>query len=179
MRKICVLLFTSLALAATALGQAASPPKAAPPPSQPDSPRIKPPTATSTGGSVTSDNPLEAMLIAREKEVWEQIKKKNGQVFATYLAEDLIYVTRDGVHSKAETIKGIMEAGPQEVMLSDWKVVMIDKDAAIVTYTTKFGAAVACGPAPVPARETTVWVKRGGKWLAIFHQDTPTGSGGM
>ncbi|HVG35494.1 MAG TPA: nuclear transport factor 2 family protein [Pyrinomonadaceae bacterium] len=172
MRKVCILLFASLALAASALGQSA-------PTNQPDSPRIKPPTATSTGGSSSSDNPVEAMLIAREKEAWEQIKKKNGQGFSGYLAEDQIYVTKDGVHSKAETVKGVVEAGPTEIAFSDWKVVMIDKDAAIVTYTTKVGAAMACGPEPMTQRESTVWVKRGGKWLAIFHQDTPAGSGGM
>jgi len=172
MRKICILLFASLALASSALGQSA-------PTNQPDSPRIKPPTATTTGGSSTSDNPVEAMLIAREKEAWEQIKKKNSQGFSGYLAEDQIYVTKDGIHSKAETVKGVMEAGPTEFTLSDWKVIMIDKDAAIVTYTSKVGAAVACGPEPITQRESTVWVKRGGKWLAIFHQDTPAGSGGM
>jgi hypothetical protein len=174
MRKVCVLLFASLVLCATALGQNASAP-----PSQPDAARIKPPTATATGGSAASDNPLGAMLIAREQEVWEQIKKKNAQGFATYLAEDQIYVTKDGVHSKAETVKGIAEAGPPVVTFSDWKVMMIDKDAAIVTYTTKVGAVVACGPEPVTQRESTVWVKRGGKWLALFHQDTPAASAGM
>ena len=172
MRKFCILLIASLALAATSLGQSA-------PTSQPNSGRIKPPTATntSTGGSSAAANSLEEMLIAREKEVWELIKKKNAQGFAAYLAEDMIYVTTDGVHTKAETVKGIAEAGPPEVMLSDWKVMMIDKDAAIVTYTTKSGPAVACGPEPVTQRESTVWVKRGGKWLAVLHQDTPAKSG--
>src|SRR4051812_31655821 len=124
MRKICVLLFASLVLATTALGQNTSAP-----PSQPGAARIKPPTATPTGGAATSDNPLEAMLIAREKEVWDQIKKKNGQGFAGYLAEDQIYVTKDGVHSKAETVKSVADTGPSEVAFSEWKVVMIDKDA--------------------------------------------------
>src|SRR4051812_12457452 len=150
MRKVCILLFASLALGASALGQSA-------PTSQPGSAGIKPPTATATGGSTAADNPLEAMLIAREKEAWEQIKKKNGQGFASYLAEDQIYVTKDGVHSKAETVKGVTEAGPSEIAFSDWKVMMIDKDAAIVTYTTKSGPVVACGPEPVTQRESTVW----------------------
>jgi hypothetical protein len=174
MKNFCVLLIVFVALGATALGQAT-------PGNQPGSARIKPPTATATGGSSAADNPLEAMLIAREKEAWEQIKKKNAQGFAGYLAEDQIYVTGDGVHSKAETIKGVTEAGPAEITFSDWKVLMVDKDAAIVTYTTKSGAAVACGPEPVTQRESTVWVKRGGKWLAVFHQDTPAASstGGM
>lgn len=170
MRKVCVLLIAMFALAATSLGQSA-------PTGQPNSGRIKPPTATSAGGSSAAANSLEDMLIAREKEVWELIKKKNAQGFAAYLTEDMIYVTNDGVHTKAETVKGIAEAGPSEAMLSDWKVMMIDKDAAIVTYTIKSGPVVACGPEPVTQRGSTVWVKRGGKWLAVFHQDTPAKSG--
>jgi hypothetical protein len=169
MRKVCVILVASLALAATCMGQSA-------PTSQPDSGRIKPPTATSTGGSATVDNKLEAMLIAREKEVWELIKKKDAQGFAAYLAEDQLYVNSQGVHSKAETVKGIAPEGPSDLTLDDWKVVMVDKDVAIVTYRAT-PKAEACGPEPAVERDTTVWVKRGGKWLAVFHQDTTVASG--
>jgi hypothetical protein len=177
MRNFCILLIASLALAATSLGQSPMP---SAPPSQPDSGRIKPPTATSTtstGGSSAAANSLEEMLIAREKEVWELIKKKDGAGFASYLAEDQLYVNSTGVHSKAEAVKGIGEGdGPPELTLDDWKVLMIDKDAAIVTYKAT-PKAMACGPEPVAQRNSTVWVKRNGKWLALFHQDTNVGSG--
>ena len=171
MRKFCILLIASLALAATSLGQSA-------PTSQPDSGRIKPPTATntSTGGSGAAANSLEEMLIAREKEVWERIKKKDGAGFASYLAEDQIYVNGTGVYSKAETVKDIGVGGPPDLTLDDWKVLMIDKDAAIVTYKAT-PKAMACGPEHVAQRNSTVWVKRNGKWLAVFHQDTDVGSG--
>ncbi len=174
MRKVCVMLVASLALAATCMGQSAPPNSA--PTSQPDSGRIKPPTATSTGGSATVDNPLEAMLIAREKEVWELIKKKDGQGFAAYLAEDQLYVNGQGVHSKAESVKSVMGEGPSDITMDDWKVMMVDKDVAIVTYRVT-PKAEACGPEPVVERNTTVWAKRGGKWLAVFHQDTVVASG--
>ncbi|MBA3766309.1 MAG: nuclear transport factor 2 family protein [Acidobacteria bacterium] len=168
MRKVCVILVASLALAATCMGQST-------PTSQPDSGRIKPPTATSTstGVSATGD---EAMLIAREKEVWELIKKKDAQGFAAYLAEDQLYINSQGAHSKAETVKGIAAEGPSDLTLDDWKVIMIDKDAAIVTYRAT-PKAEACGPEPAVERNSTVWVKRGGKWLAVFHQDTMLTSG--
>ena len=169
MRKVCVLLIAMLALAATSLGQSA-------PTSQPNSGRIKPPTATSSGGSSAAANSLEETLIAREKEVWERIKKKDGAGFATYLAEDQIYVKDKGVHTKAETVKGISEADAADLTLDDWKVLMIDKDAAVVTYKAT-PKAMACGPEPVAQRNSTVWVKRGGKWLAVFHQDTNVVSG--
>ena len=170
MRKVFVILVASLALAATCMGQAA------PPPSQPDDARIKPPTATSTGGSATVDNNLEAMLIAREKEVWELIKKKDAQGFASYLAEDQLYVNSQGVHSKAESVKGVAAEGTSDLTLDDWKVIMVGKDVAIVTYRAT-PKAVACGPEPAVERNTTVWAKRGGKWLAVFHQDTMQTSG--
>jgi uncharacterized protein (TIGR02246 family) len=174
MMKVCILIMASLALASTCLGQAA-------PTNQPDSPRIKPPTAASPsrgGPSSASANGLEDTLIAREKEVWEAIKKKDLNRFASFLAEDQVYVSSDGVRSKAETVKSIADASIPEVKLDDWKVMFIDRDAAIVTYRVT-ATPPACGPemaAPV-ARNTTVWAKRGGKWLAVFHQDTTLGGG--
>lgn len=174
MKKACILLLTILGLASVCLGQSA-------PTSQPDAPHIKPPTATraaSTKRGGPSANSLEETLIAREKEVWDAIKKKELQRFASYLAEDQLYVSDDGVRTKAESVKQLGEATIPDVRLDDWKVLMIDKDAAIVTYRAT-APAPACGPetAARVQRNTTVWAKRGGKWLAIFHQDT-TAAGG-
>jgi uncharacterized protein (TIGR02246 family) len=173
MMKACIPVLAVLALASTGLGQSA-------PTNQPDSPRIKPPTATSApvSGSASAANSLEQTLIAKEKEVWEAIKKKDLQRFAGFLAEDQVYISNDGVHSKAETVKSVADASTPEFKLDDWKVMMIGKDAAIVTYRMT-AIPPACGPetaAPV-ARNATVWAKRGGKWLAVFHQDTTVGGG--
>jgi hypothetical protein len=175
MKKVCILLLVSLALAATCLGQSA-------PTNQPDSPRIKPPTASPTpapapaiANNSATNSPQDA-FIAREKEVWEAIRKKNMPVFAGYLAEDMLYVSKDGLHSKADTVKGIEATTIPEFTLDDWKVTMIDKDVALVTYrmSTK---AVACGPEAVSERNSTIWAERGGKWLVVFHQDTTAEAG--
>jgi hypothetical protein len=174
MMKVCILLVATLCLASVCLGQAA-------PTNQPDSPRIKPPTAAPAPRTATrsaSASGLEETLIAREKEVWEAIKKKDFKRFASFLDEDQVYVSGDGVRSKAETVKSLSEATIPEIKLDDWKVMLIDRDAAIVTYRVT-ATPPACGPetaAPV-ARNTTVWAKRGGKWLAVFHQDTTIGGG--
>jgi uncharacterized protein (TIGR02246 family) len=177
MKKVCILMVTLLALAATCMGQSA-------PTNQPDSPHIKPPTATATPASTPAPGAasseakggLDATLIAQEKEVWEAMKKKDLQGFAGYLAEDMIYVTKTGVHTKAETVKGIADGPMPELTLDDWKVTMIDNDAAIVTYRMNIKA-VACGPAATSERNSTVWAKRNGKWLVVFHQDTMADSG--
>ena len=176
MKRACILLLVTLGLSASVcLGQSA-------PTNQPDSPRIKPPTAARTAPPKPASAPpatLEDQLIAREKEVWDAIKKKDWERFASYLAEDQLYVSDDGVRTKAESVKQLGEATAlPEMRLDDWKVLMIDKDAAIVTYRAT-AVPPACGPAMAAPfqRNTTVWAKRGGKWLAIFHQDTTAASG--
>lgn len=54
--------------------------------------------------------------------------------------------------------------------LSDFKEVKFDNDATLVTYLVK---ATAKGFDPDGERHSTIWVNRGGKWLAAFHQGTP------
>jgi uncharacterized protein (TIGR02246 family) len=177
MKKACILLLTMLGLAtAVCLGQSA-------PTNQPSSPHIKPPTASRTPSPSppsgnASANSLEETLIAREKEVWEAIKKKDLQSFASFMAEDQLYISEVGVRSKAESVKELGEAPTMpDAKLDDWKVLMIDKDAAIVTYRATV-TPPACGPATAATvmHLSTVWAKRGGKWLVLLHQDT-TASG--
>jgi uncharacterized protein (TIGR02246 family) len=169
-------LLTTLGLATSVcLGQSA-------PTNQPDSPHIKPPTAASTPTPKpgnASANSLEETLIAREKEVWDAISKRDLQRFASFMAEDQLYVSEVGVRSKAESVKELGEAPTMpDAKLDDWKVLMIDKNTAIVIYRATV-TPPACGPttAPVVMHLSTVWAKRGGKWLAVLHQDTTAASG--
>jgi hypothetical protein len=113
-------------------------------------------------------------IIAREKEIWDKIKTKNPEAFSAMLADDFIYVTEDGVYDRAGTTDGIKQLAPTDISFADWKVVPVDKDAAVVTYTvtmkgTNGGKPMTDGP----MRASSVWVNRGGTWTGVFHQDTP------
>ncbi len=134
------------------------------------------------------------MLIANEKQVWDAINRNDMTTFGSFLADDQVYINDAGVHSRAETLSMLSGVPASAFALDDFKVVMIDKDAAIVTYrvTSKgmtgqgakasesninvdVGKSVQGGAmagAQPTERDSTVWVKRNGKWLAIFHQDT-------
>lgn len=172
MRKAFLLLFITLGLASVCMGQSAPP--SAPPPNDPDSPRIKPPTATSGGSSAPAKgkSSIEDMLIAREKEILELIKKKDIQGFAAYLADDQLYVNDKGIHTKAQALKSVAEGTLLEFALDDWKVLMVNKDTALLTYRVTSKGIVNGQEVSGVTRESTLWVKRGGKWLAVFHQDT-------
>lgn len=166
MRKAFLLLFITLGLATVCVGQSA-------PTNDPDSPRIKPPTATpNSGAPAKGKSSIEEMLIAREKEILELIKKKDIQGFAANLADDQLYVNDKGVHTKAQTVKSVAEGTLLEFALDDWKVLMVNKDTALLTYRVTSKGIVNGQEASGVTRESTLWVKRGGKWLAVFHQDT-------
>ena len=115
----------------------------------------------------------DAAVIAREKEIWETIRAKNPDGFAAMLADDFIYVTDDGVYDKAQTVDGIKGLSPTDISLGDWKSVMIDKDAAIVTYTVTMKGTSGGKPMPeTPVRAGSLWAYRGGKWMGVYHQET-------
>ena len=136
-----------------------------------------PGTSTNTNTAATTTTPTTTMAatsdddhIAREKQVWEMLKKKDYDGFAAMLAEDQVEVSAGGVHDKAGSVAGVKQNDFSTASLSDFKVIKVDADAVVVTYLVK---ATAPEANPGGYRESTVWVNRGGKWVAVFHQGTP------
>jgi hypothetical protein len=111
----------------------------------------------------------EADAVAREKQAWEAIEKKDWDTFSSMLADDQMEVENDGVYDKAGTLNGVSQGNMPKMALSDFKTTKIDDDAAIVTYTIK---AANSKPGEAAIHASTIWVNRGGKWLAVFHQGT-------
>jgi hypothetical protein len=116
----------------------------------------------------------EADAIAKEKAIWETIRVKDYEAFGNMLADDQFEVLDIGVHDKAATIAGVKEFEPSEVVFSDWKYLPIDKDAFVVVYTVNTkGKFQGKEFKPQTARGSSAWANRGGKWVAVFHQECP------
>ena len=111
--------------------------------------------------------------IARERQVMDAIKRKDWDGFAAHLADDQLYVSADGVQDKAATLAGVKKLDLTEYTLADPRVVQIDRDLVVVTYTTTAKGTYDGKPVPAGSqRESTAWVNRSGRWLAVYHQDT-------
>lgn len=102
--------------------------------------------------------------IANEKIVWDLFKSKNYDAFADLLTTDFMEVEPDNVYDKAASVKGVSTFDASKAVLSDFKTVNIDADAAIVTYTVANP-----GVFPTPERHSSIWVNRNGKWMGLFH----------
>jgi hypothetical protein len=123
---------------------------------------------TSSPAAMPTQPTTSADPVANEKIIWDALKSKNIDAFAALLASDSIEVETEGVYDKTGSVKSVSEADLSKASLSEFRSLKIDDDAALVTYMVK-------GPGVDPSGEhhTTIWVNRGGKWLALFHQGTP------
>jgi hypothetical protein len=146
-------------------------PVEAPPPSNTASakPEAKASPAASPAAAAHAAEPVSDDPIAREKQVWDAIKKKDYDRFASFLADDQIEVFAWGVNDKAGSVEGIKHANLSSGVLSDFKTLKINDDAVITMYMIKGGGDIS----PSGERASTLWAKRDGKWLAVYHQDTP------
>jgi len=113
-------------------------------------------------------------LSANENALWTAWKNKDSKPFQMWLASDGVMVGDQGVGTKADVVN-MMSTMPCEVKsfkLSDWKLAMVDADAAVVTY--KGSAEGTCAGQPIPTVwASSLWVNRKGKWVAFSHQETP------
>jgi len=109
---------------------------------------------------------------ANEKLVWDALKSKNYDAFGSYLASDSIEVEPDGVYDHAGSVKGVQTVDLSKAELSDWRTVKLSDNAVVVTYAVNVPLFK-----PPKGYHSTIWTNRNGKWVAIFHQGTPAGSG--
>jgi hypothetical protein len=134
----------------------------------PPAPAAKEEKATPSSSPMAKPAEAGPDVTANEKLVWDAIKSKNYDGFASYLASDSVEIEPDGVYDKAGSVKGVQMFDASKAELSDWKTVKFDDDASLVTYKVTIP-----GTKPDVSYHTTIWVKRDNKWQALFHMGTP------
>jgi hypothetical protein len=134
-----------------------------PPPAVGAPNKATPSPAASPSQPTTTSDP-----VANEKLIWDFLKAGQVDAFASLIATDAIEVEPIGVWDRAGILKSLDGMDFSKSTTSDFKTLNIDSDAALVTYllTTP-------GAKTPEERHTTIWARRDGKWLAVFHHGTP------
>ena len=123
--------------------------------------------------AVSAQADMEKTFMTMEKGAWDAFGKGDGKYFETFLSDDAVLGGEMGFATKAQSVKEI-GAKPCELKsyaFSNFKVAMLDKNTALVTYEATQDTI--CGGQAAPGRVfgTTVYVKRKGKWLGAFHNE--------
>lgn len=116
---------------------------------------------------------IQAKLAASEKKLWEAWKNKDVKPFNATLTSDFVMIEDGGVGSKSDVTKEISSSpcDIKSVTLSDWKLTMINPSTAFLTYKGVADGTCA-GTAIPPVWASSIWVNRGGRWMALSHQET-------
>src|SRR5260221_2520472 len=117
---------------------------------------------------------IRGRIIATEKKLWEAWKNKDAKPFKANLAADSVMIGERGVAGKADIVKEIasMPCEVKSFELSDFKTTFLNSGTVLLTY--KGVADGACAGTALPAVwASSVYVNRGGRWLAASHQETP------
>jgi Domain of unknown function (DUF4440) len=78
---------------------------------------------------------VEEMLVSNERRSWEAAKTKDYKTFESFLAEDFRDVFPNGqALTKPELMSYIRGVDLADYTLSSFRVVMLNRDAAIVVY---------------------------------------------
>ena len=134
-------------------------------------------TSTNSNANTTvskpSAPPSEADMIVKEKAAWDALKTKDYVAFGNLLASDYIEVNDEGVFDKAGIIADVKDFNVTDVTFSDWKMLPVDNDAVILTYSLNVtGSFKGTTVPPGPYRAAAAWVNRDGKWLGFYYQQT-------
>lgn len=117
---------------------------------------------------------LEEMITMMERRAWEAVKARDAKTFGDLFAMDGTMADDGGISTRDAFLnKTLPDLVITDYTLSNIKVMMIDKDSALITYTAAAKGTFKGQAFPdTPTYTSSIWTKRNGKWVAVYHQET-------
>ncbi len=120
-------------------------------------------------------DPLEARLIALERASWVAWQSHDAKFFEGFLSEDHIEVHGYGVTGKSDVVRGVGRDAckVESYAVADFRFRRLSEDSAMLVYRAE--QSTTCGGAvvPSPVWTSSVYAKRGGRWVNVLFQQTP------
>ena len=123
----------------------------------------------------TGDSAVEQKLTQMEKELWEAWKNKQVDPFKKVMAAESMSVGTSGIVGTEQAISAI---GSHDCKVAGYTVgqpqfMWLDKNSVMMAYPATQDAVCGGEKAPPEVWATSMWVKHGNDWKAVFHQETP------
>jgi hypothetical protein len=121
----------------------------------------------------------EKTLEKNEKAGWQAWKDHDAKAAEVWFTDDSINIADGGVfRGKEQLRKSITDARcvVNSFSLSDFSYMWLDKDTVVMTYTGTQDATCDGKKQGGKVFASSIWQKKGGKWLSPFHQETEAGS---
>lgn len=111
-------------------------------------------------------------VIAQEKQIIEALREKDASAFNNLVASDAVLLGTHGRMPVTDFTKFVLNPDYKFVSstIDDAQVKMVDQDAALLTYKSNSVETYQGSTRTSNSYVATLWAKRGGKWVAVFHQ---------
>ena len=114
------------------------------------------------------------MLIALEKKTWDLYKNKDVKALTELTSDDFYDIYPDGsVVNREQWLRDMLSVEVKDSTLSDFKVIMLTKDAAVIVYTAIAHATDKGKEVSIHNAVTSCWAKRNDRWLNVFYRENP------
>jgi len=130
-------------------------------------------TGLAASAETTDDAALKDQLIALEKKSWEAWKNRDSKFFQEFLSDDHVEVGFGGVSNKAEIVPfvGSPACTVKSYRLDHFEMKRLDANTALLTYWEEQDT-VCRNRVPSPCWVSSLYMKRGDRWLNVFYQQT-------
>ena len=122
-----------------------------------------------------ANSAVEKSLEAKEQAGWQAWKDHNPKLIEGFVPENSIDIA-DGTVTKGtqQIVNGITSDACQvnSFSLSDFQYMWLDKDTVLMTYTATQDATCSGKKQAGKVIASSLWQKKGGKWVSPFHQET-------
>ena len=132
----------------------------------------RPTTNTQTANSRSTNKALEDKIVALERQVAEAIKRNDMNAFGSLLTDDYVQVDSAGATPKFVLVKNEGNFAIKDYSMEDIRVVELNPEAALLTSKFAQKGTYQGKDYSTHGYSSSVWVKRGGKWLCAFSQVT-------
>jgi len=127
-------------------------------------------------GGESDDEVLKA-IVANEQKIFEMLKRNDLTAFGNMLPDDLIDVEDDGIHTKAEWLKGFEEQKKSGLLFKDFKMddlrlVRYSPSAATLVFRETINGTQEGKPFEWHINSSSGYANRNGKWVPILYQDS-------
>ena len=124
--------------------------------------------------SATPSAAMTAEILALENQIWQHWKDRKFDSIQALLAPQVIFMAAGGASTADHVMKQMRasQCSVTGVTLRDAKTQALAPDTVLIVFVSD--VAGTCEGKPVPSdANSSVWVKRGSKWLLMFHHQSP------
>ena len=113
----------------------------------------------------------ETAITDLEKSAWQAYKNKQGDAFKKLMSRDYCGDYAEGSKNLDGEVADMAKTDLREYSLADIKVVFPSTEVAVITYKTTMQETSEGKDMSGTYNSASVWVKKGGKWLGVFHTE--------